>query len=211
MRLLELRDISVHFFHQSDSRLAESLQEIGAASLKNFVLAVQEWFDRDLSDFNFYLMPLSFVELPRQAEAIVLNKEERNFLRYVQHLEERTKGSHSEYAVMINYEVKFTRSKAKDVPEIRVTNDPKATEVRLTEDQIREQYPWDYRELTDRCRKRYPDFKSNDEYHNIRKPLYGSEKFCRVRYLDPGNPKSAKKLFFNSNILQELDKHYSKK
>ena len=84
--LLELRDTSVHFFHQSDSRLAESLQEIGAASLKNFVLAVKEWFDRDLSDFNFYLMPLSFVDLPRQTEAIVLNKEERSFLQYLQHL-----------------------------------------------------------------------------------------------------------------------------
>ena len=42
--MIELRDISVHFFHQSESRLAESLQEIGAASLKNFVLTVQEWF-----------------------------------------------------------------------------------------------------------------------------------------------------------------------
>ena len=139
--LLELRDTSVHFFHQSESRLAEDLQEIGAASLKNFVLAAQEWFAHDLSEFNFYLMPLSFMELPRQAEAIVLNREEKNFLRYVQRLQERTKGSNSEYAVMINFKVKFTRSKAKGVPEVRVTNDPNATAVRLTEEQIREQYP----------------------------------------------------------------------
>ncbi len=208
--LLELRDISVHFFHQSESRLAESLQEIGAASLKNFVLTVQEWFAHDLSEFNFYLMPLSFVELPRQAEAIVLNREERNFLRYVQHLEERTKRYDSEYAVMINYEVRFTRSKAKDVPEVRVTNDPNATEVRMTEVQIRENYPWDYRELTDRCRKRYKDFKENSKYHGVRKPLLKNEKFCRVRYLDPDNPKSANKQFYNPNILRELDNHYSR-
>ena len=147
--LLELRDTSVHFFHQSESRLAESLQEIGAASLKNFVLTVQEWFDRDLSEFNFFLMPLSFMELPRKAEAIVLNREERDFLRYVQQLQKKTKGSDSEYAVMINHEVKFTRSKAKGIPEVRVTNDPSAAEIRLTEEQIREQYPWDYLELTD--------------------------------------------------------------
>ncbi len=208
--LLVLRDTSVHFFHQSEQRLAESLQEIGAASLKNFVLTVQEWFAHDLSDFNFYLMPLAFVELPRQSEAIVLNGAERNFLRYVKHLEEKPKRNDSEYAVMINYEVRFTRSKAKDVPQIRVTNDPNATEVRMTEEQIRENYPWDYGELTDRCRKRYKDFKENAKYHKIRKPLLENEKFCRVRYLDPGNPKSAKKRFYNSNILQEFDKHYSR-
>lgn len=159
--LLELRDTSVHFFHQSGSRLAESLQGIGAASLKNFVLVVKEWFDRDLSGYNFYLMPLSFVDLPRQTEAIVLNREERSFLQYLQHLAERAEGSVTDYIVIANIDVKLTRSKAKGVPEVRVTNDPDATEVRMTEVQIRENYPWDYRELTDRCRKRYPVFKEN--------------------------------------------------
>ena len=209
--LLELRDTSVHFFHQSESRLAESLQEIGAASLKNFVLTVQEWFAHDLSDFNFYLMPLSFVELPRQAEAIVLNREERNFLRYVQHLEEKTNRNDSEYAFMINYEVKLTRSKAKDVPEARITNNPNAHEFRMTEVQIRETYPWDFEELTDRCRKRYQDFKENAKFYDIRRPLLENEKFCRVRYLDPDNPKSAQKRFYKPNILQEFDRHYSRK
>ena len=206
--LLELRDTSVHFFHQSESRLAESLQEIGAASLKNFVLATKDWFDRDLSDFNFYLMPLSFVDLPRQTEAIVLNKEERNFLQYLQHLAAGTDGSVSDYCVIANIEVKLTRSKAKGVQKVRVTNDPNAEELRMTEEQVRENYPWDYSELTDRCRKQYSNFKVNAKYHKIRKSLLGNEKFCRVRYLDPGNPKSAKKLFYNPNILQEIDKHY---
>ncbi len=63
--LLELRNSSVHFYHQSDTALATQLQELGAASLKNFVLAMKDWFARDLSEFNFYLMPLSFVCLPQ--------------------------------------------------------------------------------------------------------------------------------------------------
>ena len=112
---------------------------------------------------------------------------------------------------MVNIDVKFTSSKAKGVPEVRNTNDPNATKIFMTEEEIREKYPWDYEELTGRCRLRYIDFKLNAKYHNIKKPLYENEKFCRVRYLDPGNPKSAKKRFFNSNILQEIDKHYSKK
>ena len=128
----------------------------------------------------------------------------------MQHLEQRTKRNDSEYAFMINYEVKLTRSKAKGVPEAQFTNNPNAPEFRMTEEQIRENYPWDYKELTERCRKRYQDFKASAKYHDIRKPLQGNEKLCRVRYLDPGNPKSAKKLFYNPNILQVLDKHYSR-
>ena len=209
--LLELRDTSVHFFHQSDSRLAKSLQEIGAASLKNFVLAVKEWFDRDLSDYNFYLMPLSFIDLPRQTDAIVLNKEEKSFLHFLQDLAAREDRNVSDYLVIANIEVKLTRSKAKGVSEFRSTNRPDATELRMTEVQIRETYPWDYRELTDRCRKRYLDFKENRKYHDIRKQLLENDKLCRVRYLDPGNPKSAQKQFYSPNILQEFDEHYSEK
>jgi hypothetical protein len=32
-----------------------------------------------------------------------------------------------------------------------------------------------------------------------------------MRLLDPNKPKGQKKPFFNPNILQELDKHYTKK
>jgi len=36
-------------------------------------------------------------------------------------------------------------------------------------------------------------------------------RFAWVRYLDPGNLKSQKKSFYGTNILTELDKHYSQK
>jgi hypothetical protein len=35
--------------------------------------------------------------------------------------------------------------------------------------------------------------------------------FSIVRFLDPGNPKSAKKRLYNTNIIQEFDKHYQKR
>jgi hypothetical protein len=48
------------------------------------------------------------------------------------------------------------------------------------------------------------------KYHECRKKLAGNQRFCHVRELDPGNPKSAKKPFFNPNILAEFDKGYTK-
>ena len=101
-------------------------------------------------------------------------------------------------------------SKAKDALGVQVTNNPNAPEVRLTEEQVREKYPWDYDQLTAECRKRYTGFKSDQKYHNCRKKLAGDKRFSHVRELDPGNPKSAKKPFFNANILAEFDKIYTR-
>jgi hypothetical protein len=46
--LLEMRDSSIHFYNRSGP-FSMRLQEIGAASLKNFVAACKSWFGRDLS------------------------------------------------------------------------------------------------------------------------------------------------------------------
>jgi hypothetical protein len=208
--LLEMRDSSIHFYNFSGA-FPVRLQEIGTASLKNFVAATKSWFGRDMSEFNFYLMPLSFIALPQQSDAIVLNHEEKKFLAFVDSLERADDDAASLYSVTVNIDIKFTRSKAKDALGVHVTNNPNAPEVRLTEEQIRERYPWDYDRLTEECRKRYSDFKAVQKYHDIRKRLLKDKRFGDIRYLDPGNPKSPKKPLFNPNILQELDKDDTKK
>ena len=208
--LTEIRDSSIHFYNRSGS-FAVRIQEIGIASLQNFALLVKEWFGRDLSEYNFYLMPLSFVTLPTRTDAIVLNKEEKNFLAYLEQLETDIDEADIRYSITVNIDVKLTRSKSKDAPGVRITSNPDAPEVRITEEQIREQYPWDYKKLTIECRNRYSDFKCDKKYHGIRKALLKDKKYIFIRYLDPSNPKSSKKELYNPNILQELDKHYSKK
>ena len=210
--LIEFRDSSTHFYNTSPN-FAKKLQEIGAASLENFVSLVSEWFNRDLSNFNFYLMPLSIVDLPTQTKAIVLNKEEKNFLNYLKQLENEADEVNSEYSVMIDINVNFAQSKAKDAPSVRIVDskDPNVMEVRMTETDIRKEYPWDYNRLTQKCKERYSDFKLNQEYHDIRKSLYENINFCHARHLDPSNPKSSKKMLFKPTILNEFDKHYSKK
>lgn len=207
--LQEIRDSSIHFYNRSGA-FPMRLQEIGAASLKNFVSATQQWFQRDLSEFNFYLMPLSFVRLPSQTEAVVLNREEKRFLSFIDSLD-TTDAPESPYAVTVNIDIKFTRSKAKDALGVNVTGNPNAPQVRLTEAQIRDRYPWDTKELAIECKKRFMDFKITQAYHDLRRKLLKDGRFGETRFLDPGNPKSAKKAFFSPTILPELDKHFVRK
>ena len=208
--LLELRDSSIHFYNRTGA-FPVRLQEIGTASLKNFVAATKAWFGRDMSEFNFYLMPLSFIALPQLTEGVILNHEEKKFLAFVESLVPANDDAASPYSVTVNIDIKFTRSKAKDALGVQVTNNPNAPEVRMTEEQIRDRYPWDFYRLTEECAKRYSDFKQVKKYHDIRKRLAQDQRFGYMRLLDLNKPKGQKKPFFNPNILQELDKHYKKK
>ena len=208
--LLELRDSAVHFYNQSPA-FRVRLQEIGAACTKNFATAIHDWFDRELSEFELHLMPLAFVDLPTNMDGFLLNAEEKNFLSFLESLDNTESDPESSYSVTVNIEFRYTRSKAKDALPVRHTVDPSAPAVRLTEEQIREKFPWDYQKLTEECTKRYSNFKVDKTYHTIRKGLIGDSRFGAMRFLDPGNPKSAKKPFFNPNILNELDRHYTKR
>ena len=208
--MLEFRDCAIHFFNESPTFYTR-LYEIGAACVKNFANAVDEWFHRDVSEFNFHLMPLTFMSPPSNVRGSLPKAEEKNFLEFVNSVDETDADPESRYSVSVNVELKFTKSKATDALSVQVTDHPSALPVRLTEEQIRERYPWDYAMLTDRLRNRYDDFKENQQYHEIRKSLQGDERFGRIRYLDPGNPKSTTKPFFNPNIMFALDKYYTRK
>ncbi len=207
--LMELRDSATHFYEQSRVFQAR-LYEISAACVKNYVNIVEDWFGKYLSELGVHIMPLSFIEVPERSDVITPRDSERNFLALFDDLSSGKSSPESRYSVSVNVDVKFTRSKATSAVLARLTNDPSATKIQLKEEDVRETYPWDYAELSSRCKERYVDFKENRRYHDLRKDLQKDPKYANARYLDPGNPKSAKKIFFNPNMLNELDKHYAR-
>lgn len=98
-----------------------------------------------------------------------------------------------------------------NVQGVRVVNDPNAPVVSLREEDILKNYPYDYRNLTKKIRERYSDFIENKSYHEIRRPLEAESKYCYTRLIDPNNPNSGFKRFYNPAILDEFDKHYTKR
>jgi hypothetical protein len=135
--LLEIRDSAISII--LGLPFPAGLQEIAAASLKNFVTLVSDWFKCDLREFNFYLMPLSFVALSR-TDAIVLNPAEKRLLRFIDNLEGESDPD-SRFSVNVNVDIRFTKAKARDALAVIVDpSNPKAQAIRLTEEQIRERY-----------------------------------------------------------------------
>ncbi len=208
--LCEVRDNSVHFFNKGFD-ISKVVQELGTANLKNYLTLVRQWFGTDMSNYNFFLMPLAFVREETKVKAISMNSDERKLIKF---LRDKTKSSDEdnpdEFNVALHLDVKFSKSKDDGAQKVRITNDPDATAVTLSEEDIRDKYPWDYDILTTRLRKRYTDFKANQTYHDLRKPLEDDERFCRKRFLDPAKTSGVGKCFYNPNITKEFDAHYEK-
>jgi len=205
--LIEFRDTAVHFYHRS-AAISERVLELGLACVKNFASAAKDWFDEDFSQFKTYIMPLSLNPLPSTL-SVQLTRDEKAFAEYIESIRPDSEDPAASYAFAVNVELRFVRSKAKDALPVQVTRDPNALPVRLTEEEIREHYPWDYKELTNRCRKRYKNFKVNQKYHGIRKSLEADQRFAHERRLDPEKP-APRKIFYALAILNEFDKHYER-
>ena len=212
--LIEIRDNAIHYLNK-DLYISLKVQEIGTAALKNFVNLVNHWFDYDLSQYNFYLMPLTFFHEADAIESFSVskyNQQTQNLLKYLSTLETKhPSDAREEYNLTLKVETRFVKASTPSAFEVRYTNDPNAPEVRVSEEILNMNYPWDYGELTNRLNERYSDFLQNNDYHEHRRKFEENEKLCRVRYLDPGNPRSTKKRFYNPNILKEFDKIYTKK
>jgi hypothetical protein len=206
--LTEIRDNAAHFMNASP-QLAKQILEIGTATIRNYVTAITGWFSRDLSKYNLYLMPLAFIGGGTQAAVVNLSGTEKNLLNYLVTLSAGTSPA-SEYHVSLVVNLSFKKSPAPGIPVV-ITDDPSATHVILSEEDIRKQYPWDYAELTNRLKNRYLDFKENQKYHGIRKPLETDLRYVYPRHLDPANPKSGTKRFYRPDVLDVLDAHYTRK
>jgi hypothetical protein len=207
--LCEIRDSAVHFYNRSNL-FAVRLQEVGSATVKNYTKACQTWFNQDFAQYNFYLMPLAFIDAEKQSDVVLLSKEEKNVAAFISSLE-AANDPEADYAVSLNIELRFLKSKAEDAIKVQVVNDPSAPKVQLTEEQIKDRFPLNYAALNKECGLRYSDFVMNQRYHNIRQPLKADKRYCHTKKLDPDNPRSVKQEWYSRAIFNVLDKHYTVK
>ncbi len=209
--LIEVRDNAIHYFNASP-QLSKQVLELGTAAVKNFIELARRWFNHDLSRYSLYLMPVGFVSAPATLSALPATPDEGKLVGYLaQVVREAKPASDDDFSVSLEVNLSFKRSAPDAAAALAITTDPNAPKVTLSEEDIRKRYPWDYNELVRKLRTRFSDFKLTKKFHDIRRPLLDDPKFVRTRLLDPGNPRSSHKDFYNPNILREFDRHYTRK
>ncbi|MCB0212833.1 MAG: DUF3644 domain-containing protein [Anaerolineae bacterium] len=217
--LIEIRDNAIHYFNKG-SDFGKKVQEIGTASLKNYITAINEWFGWDLSQYNFYLMPISFFH-PVDIDSFSIHSQEKEIARMLDYFRKvetlYPSDEEKSYNITLQIKTEFVKSST-DSPalEVRYTNREDAPEVKVSEENIIiNKYPLSYLDLTQKLRDKYSDFKVNKDFYAIKRKLedhnkYG-DKFCKVRYLDAIEKKGTNKTFYSTEIIKEFDKYYTRR
>ena len=203
--LIELRDNAIHFVNLSP--ITTQIQEIGFATIKNYLTFVKNNnIELDLSKYNFYLMPLAYVNSKIGAEA-ALTDETKNYVNLIKQSLER-KDEDGEYDIAISIDINFKKGTSFDA--LAVKYDEDGVPILLKEEDIKKKFPLSYKDVWTMCMNRYSDFKKNKKFNNIMKRIQTNNKLTHIRKLDADNPKTIQQKFYSTNIWKELDKEYTK-
>lgn len=207
--LIELRDNSIHFINISD--IQKQVQEIGFACVKNYIDIVKIWeLKIDLSQYNFYLMPLAYIDSQTNMNPI-FTKETKNYMNFVKECITKQE-SNSEFNIAIQVKVDFLKGNSfEGIPIYYDKGNPNSIPIELSEENIKSRYPLTHDALIMKCKERYSDFKQGTNFNEIMKSIKQDSKLYHSRKLDPDNQKSPKKPFYNTNVFKILDIHFSKK
>ena len=210
--LIEIRDNAIHFYNESKS-FEKKVLEIGTASLKSYVACVSNWFQYDMTQYNFYLMPISFFH-SQEYESYSINAEDKqhqNLMNYIAQKEgEHPSDTAREHNISLILETKFVRSSSTPALNFAIDSASPVSIAINAEEQFQRKYPWSYQdELKPRLLGRYPNISFNRDFWKLLKTFQKDDNLCKERYLDWKKKKGTKKWFYSPNILKEFDKYYT--
>jgi hypothetical protein len=211
--LVEIRDNAVHFINECP-HLCKKIQEVGTASLKSYLFMVNNWFDFDLSRYNFFLMPISFYH-SFELESFSINNADvqiKNLLTYIHQKEllypEETINEHN---ISLSLETRFTKSQRSNGLDVKYSENPDLS-VKVDADMMFEnKYPLRYKEeLIPKLKERYKHFKMDKNFYKLKKELEQNPNYCGEKFLDTKRKTGPRKKFYNPDIFKEFDNYYKK-
>ena len=93
--------------------------------------------------------------------------------------------------------------------EIKISNSPSATLVRMEEKDWTKTHPLDYKKVVEEARSRFEDFKINSDFHALMAALKSQPNFCHQHPHNPKKPGGKCTPMFSPLVLDELAKHYA--
>ena len=205
--LVELRDNSIHFYNESLPQ--KEIQEIGFATIKNYIRIIKEWniVDIDLSKYNLYLMPLAYIDSKTYSSGIITDEAE-NYIEFLKSKIENIDNEDQEYDIAVSIDINFNKSNS--IGQIGVKYDPNGIPVNLREEDIKKRYPLTYTDIWKKCKIRYVDFKKDKKFNAIMTNIKKDKSLSYTRLLYLNKPDKNKTYLYSTNIWNELDKHYTK-
>lgn len=179
--------------------------QYGIASIRNFIGLSQRWFKLSV-DLPFFV-PVGFVGDVNLIKNPATGKQ-KILLKVLRDFADSVSSDGSEYAVALKVEVNLDKN-LKGGGTIGITNDPTAPEVRISDAEFFERYPHTYNEIVNFCRNSYTNFKQNPRFNSIMRQVKTDINCACERKLNPRNPESTGKFFYNLEATKKrLDDEY---
>ena len=158
------------------------------------------------------MLPIGFLDRP-SAITVKTSPFQQNLLEYLRSLKSQPSDpAKGDFYVSLEVTFDIRKSGIDALEKVQVVqDDPDATKITLTDEVLLDKYPWSYHNLCDELHRRYTDFSVNWRFYDIKKQAENNESFAWVRYLNPDKPKGMRKVFYSRNIVQEFDKHYTRR
>ena len=209
-----VRNNAIHLINK-DSELASIVYEVGSANLKNYIEFIIENFNKDLSKYNFYLMPISFYNDYEIIDNLKI--EDTSFKSKIKKdlLELNSKyksGPNEKYNIILATKVSFIKGDKNGI-NTKFINDTgeDAIKVNLTDEEFDMRYPLSYEDLVKILKERYDDFKQDKKFHELNQKYRKNKNNAYQKFLNNKNKNGNSRWQYNSNILNNFDKDYNKK
>jgi len=169
---IKIRDNSIHFYNKDN--LNYIIFTLGVANLKNYQKIVNEWFNKDLLEYNFYILPLGFAYTFKGYSQLELKKEPeivRNLIKSIQYYQDNQKNSDFEFSCEI--ELKLTSAKKitenTDVEIAINKNVTNGQPVLFSNKSLLDRYPLSYTQMWEKLKKEIPTAKQQQLNELIKK------------------------------------------
>jgi hypothetical protein len=200
--LSEVRNNAVHFVNE-DRHLAESVHGLAAASVRNYVRALADWFNEDLASRRFAILPLSFEPI---AGAVVVPGARRSQMamalqRRIEAVAANAEAGDGPFAISLRVDTRMVGARQRDAIPIRQGRGPGAAQVEMNDEMLLERYPLRYTDLCRKLREQLPGLKVNRRFHAIKQSLEDNPAYVYERRLQSGNPRTPTTKFYSNGMV----------
>jgi len=208
-----IRNCAIHLLNK-DRELCNIVYEIGSANLKNYIQFLMESFNKDLSKYNFYLMPLSFYNDYEIVDNLKIqdNSFKDKLKKDILDLNSKYKsGPNEKYNILLATKVVFTKGDSTIGVSLNRQGKTSDFTINLTDDEIDKRYPLSYGDLVGLMRKKFSDFKKDKKFDKLNARLRQNSKNAYQRFLNNKDKKGTCRWQYNDSILNDFEKYYKKK
>lgn len=230
--IYEYRCNVVHFYSEDINPLLFGLFQKAVENYNNFTIKLFRFKLSDIDDL--YILPIGF-KRPLSPIDFITNKSDissssKELQTLIENIIRKTRELDlcgNQESIIIPFSIHYRNenrlnnadiiaaiSGDKDVSikieqEIKLTDKDTAKTIHIAEDSIyKEIFTETYTDVVTYCKSHFPNWKQNKEFHSIMSELKSNLDLHRIRYLDPGNQKSAKKDFYSNLIYKTLEDRY---